>query len=77
MSNAYTTGPKNLKLCYIILLTLIRKRKKNQADPFHVLTIQKLLFLTAILHRGLMNDFFFQPIYFSQFLFGLLSTFSK
>ena len=32
-------------------------------------------FLTAILDRGLRNDFFFQPIYFSQFLFGLLFPF--
>ena len=35
-------------------------------------------FLTAILHRGLRNDFYFflQPIYFFQFLFGLLFPFS-
>ena len=36
-------------------------------------------FLTAISHRGLRNDFFFhflQPIYFFQFLFGLLFPFS-
>ena len=35
-------------------------------------------FLTAILHRGLRNDFFFIsiPIYFFQFLFGLLFPFS-
>ena len=32
-------------------------------------------FLTAILHRGLRNDFFFSPIYFFQFLFGLLFPF--
>ena len=38
------------------------------------------IFLTAILHRGLRNDFFFffflQTIYFFQFLFGLLFPFS-
>ena len=38
-------------------------------------------FLTAILHRGLRNDFFFSSvrhfrIYFFQFLFGLLFPFS-
>ena len=33
--------------------------------------------LTAISHRGLRNDFFFlQPLYFFQFLFGLLFPFS-
>ena len=32
-------------------------------------------FLTAILHRGLRNDFFFSLIYFFQFLFGLLFPF--
>ena len=32
--------------------------------------------MTAILHRGLRNDFFFSPIYFFQFLFGLFFPFS-
>ena len=41
-------------------------------SDFRGLVFPWVRFLTAILHRGLKNDFFSIPIYFFRFLFGLL-----
>ena len=74
---SHTLRLHNNKLCLAYIIFFYYLHRSGLSFTVHCSDVSPIHdFLTTILHRGLKNCVFFQPIYLFQILFGLCNPFS-